>query len=90
MRCTLLPGDSRESTQTVEEGPESVRPHSATGEALESEVNPNSGLPNPLQWAVISREYEDELYLAAFVGAEGSLWAAGPNRQAARLQGSLP
>jgi hypothetical protein len=42
-----------------------VRPHSATGEALESEVNPNSGLPNPLQWAVISREYEDELYLAS-------------------------
>jgi quercetin dioxygenase-like cupin family protein len=30
----------------------------------EGKVNPNSGLPNPLQWAVISREYEDELYLA--------------------------
>jgi hypothetical protein len=56
----------------------------------DGKVNPKSGLPNPLQWAVISREYEDELYLAAFVGAEGSLWAAGPNRQAARLQGSLP
>jgi mannose-6-phosphate isomerase-like protein (cupin superfamily) len=28
-------------------------------------VNPKSGLPNPLQWAVISREYEDELYLAS-------------------------
>jgi quercetin dioxygenase-like cupin family protein len=31
----------------------------------DGKVNPNSGLPNPLQWAVISREYEDELYLAS-------------------------
>jgi mannose-6-phosphate isomerase-like protein (cupin superfamily) len=31
----------------------------------DGKVNPNSGLPNALQWAVISREYEDELYLAS-------------------------
>jgi mannose-6-phosphate isomerase-like protein (cupin superfamily) len=31
----------------------------------DGKVNPNSGLPNPLQWAIISREYEDELYLAS-------------------------
>ena len=31
----------------------------------DGKVNPKSGLPNPLQWAVISREYEDELYLAS-------------------------
>jgi mannose-6-phosphate isomerase-like protein (cupin superfamily) len=31
----------------------------------DGKVNPNSGLPNPLQWAVISSEYEDELYLAS-------------------------
>ena len=31
----------------------------------DGKANPNSGLPNPLQWAVISREYEDELYLAS-------------------------
>jgi mannose-6-phosphate isomerase-like protein (cupin superfamily) len=31
----------------------------------DGKVNPNSGLPNPLQWAVISREYEDELYLTS-------------------------
>jgi mannose-6-phosphate isomerase-like protein (cupin superfamily) len=31
----------------------------------EGKINPNSGLPNPLQWAVISREYEDEIYLAS-------------------------
>ncbi len=31
----------------------------------DGKINPNSGLPNPLQWAVISREYEDELYLAS-------------------------
>ncbi len=30
----------------------------------DGKVNPNSGLPNALQWAVISREYEDEIYLA--------------------------
>ena len=57
----------------------------------DGKANPNSGLPNPLQWAVISREYEDSLpRLAPFVGAEGSLWAAGPSGQAARIQGSLP
>jgi hypothetical protein len=31
----------------------------------DGKVNPNSGLPNPFQWAVISREYEDEIYLAS-------------------------
>jgi len=31
----------------------------------DGKANPNSGLPNPLQWAVISREYEDEIYLAS-------------------------
>ena len=31
----------------------------------DGKVSPNSGLPNVLQWAVISREYEDELYLAS-------------------------
>ena len=31
----------------------------------DGKANPNSGLPNPLQWALISREYEDELYLAS-------------------------
>jgi mannose-6-phosphate isomerase-like protein (cupin superfamily) len=31
----------------------------------DGKVNPKSGLPNPLQWAVISREYEDEIYLAS-------------------------
>jgi quercetin dioxygenase-like cupin family protein len=31
----------------------------------DGKVNPQSGLPNPLQWAVISREYEDEIYLAS-------------------------
>jgi hypothetical protein len=31
----------------------------------DGKVNPNSGLPNSLQWAVISREYEDEIYLAS-------------------------
>jgi quercetin dioxygenase-like cupin family protein len=31
----------------------------------DGKVNPRSGLPNPLQWAVISREYEDEIYLAS-------------------------
>ena len=31
----------------------------------DSKVNPKSGLPNALQWAVISREYEDEIYLAS-------------------------
>ena len=31
----------------------------------DGKVNPNSGLPNSLQWAVISREYEDEVYLAS-------------------------
>jgi mannose-6-phosphate isomerase-like protein (cupin superfamily) len=31
----------------------------------DGKINPNSGLPNPLQWAVISREYEDEIYLAS-------------------------
>ena len=31
----------------------------------DGKVNPGSGLPNPLQWAVISREYEDEIYLAS-------------------------
>jgi len=31
----------------------------------DGKVNPNSGLPNVLQWAVISREYEDEIYLAS-------------------------
>jgi mannose-6-phosphate isomerase-like protein (cupin superfamily) len=31
----------------------------------DGKINPNSGLPNPLQWALISREYEDELYLAS-------------------------
>src|SRR5918994_796589 len=30
----------------------------------DGKVNPNSGLPNPFQWAVISREYENEIYLA--------------------------
>jgi quercetin dioxygenase-like cupin family protein len=30
----------------------------------DGKVNPKSGLPNLLQWAVISREYEDEIYLA--------------------------
>jgi hypothetical protein len=30
----------------------------------DGKVNPNSGLPNLMQWAVISREYEDEIYLA--------------------------
>ena len=29
----------------------------------DGKVNPTSGLPNLLQWAVISREYEDEIYL---------------------------
>ncbi len=31
----------------------------------DGKINPNSSLPNLLQWAVISREYEDELYLAS-------------------------
>src|SRR5215203_538062 len=31
----------------------------------DGKVNPKSGLPNALQWAVISREYEDEIYLAS-------------------------
>jgi quercetin dioxygenase-like cupin family protein len=31
----------------------------------DGKVNARSGLPNPLQWAVISREYEDEIYLAS-------------------------
>src|SRR5918994_3585468 len=31
----------------------------------DGKVNPKSGLPNTLQWAVISREYEDEIYLAS-------------------------
>jgi quercetin dioxygenase-like cupin family protein len=31
----------------------------------DSKVNPKSGLPNALQWAVIFREYEDEIYLAS-------------------------
>jgi quercetin dioxygenase-like cupin family protein len=31
----------------------------------DGKANPKSGLPNPLQWAVISREYEDEIYLAS-------------------------
>ena len=31
----------------------------------DGKVNPKSGLPNPFQWAVISREYEDEIYLAS-------------------------
>ena len=30
----------------------------------DGKVNAKSGLPNLLQWAVISREYEDEIYLA--------------------------
>lgn len=30
----------------------------------DGKVNPKCGLPNLLQWAVISREYEDEIYLA--------------------------
>jgi mannose-6-phosphate isomerase-like protein (cupin superfamily) len=30
----------------------------------DGKVNPKSGLPNPFQRAVISREYEDEVYLA--------------------------
>ena len=31
----------------------------------DGKVNPKSGLPNPFPWAVISREYEDEIYLAS-------------------------
>jgi quercetin dioxygenase-like cupin family protein len=31
----------------------------------DGKVNPQSGLPNALQWAVICREYEDEIYLAS-------------------------
>jgi hypothetical protein len=31
----------------------------------DGKINPKRGLPNPLQWAVISREYEDEIYLAS-------------------------
>ena len=57
----------------------------------DGKVNPNSGLPNPLQWAVISREYEDELYLPRpLCWCRGFALAAGPSRQAARIQGSLP
>jgi hypothetical protein len=39
------------------------------GELLRSpqgrQGQPQRGLPNSLQWAVISREYEDEIYLAS-------------------------
>jgi hypothetical protein len=31
----------------------------------DGKINPTSALPNPLQWAIISREYEDEIYLAS-------------------------
>jgi hypothetical protein len=31
----------------------------------DGKINPKSGLPNALQWAVISREYEDEMHLAS-------------------------
>ena len=31
----------------------------------DGKADPRSALPNPFQWAVISREYEEELYLAS-------------------------
>ncbi len=34
------------------------------GLAQDGKVSPRSGLPNPLQMALIAREYEDEIYLA--------------------------
>ncbi len=34
------------------------------GLAQDGKVNPKSGLPNPLQLALIAREHEDEIYLA--------------------------
>jgi hypothetical protein len=35
------------------------------GLTKDGKVDPKNGLPNRLQWAVIAREYEDEIYLAS-------------------------
>jgi mannose-6-phosphate isomerase-like protein (cupin superfamily) len=50
----------------------------------DGKANPNSGRHIPRVRGRALRR------LAPFVGAEGSIWAAGPSRQAARIQGSLP
>ncbi len=34
------------------------------GLAKDGKLNSKIGLPNPFQWAVIARQYEDEFYLA--------------------------
>ncbi len=55
------------------------------------EVKSKNGLPSPFKWTIIVREYEGEFASPGpAVRAKGSLGAARPHRQAARVQGSLP